>query len=81
MYLAWDSKEEDCQKVIEQYNVKGLNVVHHTLTTKEQNALENYLGIHSWPFYRLIDRNGNLIDVEHHPYETEKVKKILDKLK
>lgn len=80
LYLAWNSKEEECQKVIEQYNVKGPNVVHHVLTAEEQNALESYLGIHSWPFYRIIDRNGNLIDVDIHPESTERIKKILDKL-
>ncbi|MCR4592513.1 MAG: TlpA family protein disulfide reductase [Bacteroidaceae bacterium] len=81
LYLAWNSKEEECQKVIEQYNVKGPNVVHHVLTAEEQNALESYLGIHSWPFYRIIDRNGNVIDVNIHPESTERIKKILDKLK
>ena len=80
LYLAWNSKEEECQKVIEQYNVKGPNVVHHILTAEEQNALESYLGIHSWPFYRIIDRNGNVIDVDIHPESTERIKKILDKL-
>ena len=80
LYLAWNSKEEECQKVIEQYNVKGPNVVHHVLTAEEQNALESYLGIHSWPFYRIIDRNGNVIDVDIHPESTERIKKILDKL-
>ena len=80
LYLAWNSKEEECLKVIEQYNVKGPNVVHHVLTAEEQNALESYLGIHSWPFYRIIDRNGNVIDVDIHPESTERIKKILDKL-
>ena len=80
LYLAWNSKEEECQKVIEQYNVTGPNVVHHILTAEEQNALESYLGIHSWPFYRIIDRNGNVIDVDIHPESTERIKKILDKL-
>lgn len=80
MYLAWNSKEEDCKKVIEQYNITGPNVVHHILTTEEQKALESYLDIHSWPFYRLIDRNSNLIDVELHSDDTEKLKKLLDKL-
>ena len=80
MYLAWNSKEEDCKKVIEQYNITGPNVVHHILTTEEQKALESYLGIHSWPFYRLIDRNSNLIDVELNSDDTEKLKKLLDKL-
>ena len=80
LYLAWNSKEEECLKVIEQYNVKGPNVVHHVLTAEEQNALESYLGIHSWPFYRIIDRNGNVIDVNIHPESTERIKKILDKL-
>ena len=80
LYLAWNSKEEECLKVIEQYNVKGPNVVHHILTAEEQNALESYLGIHSWPFYRIIDRNGNVIDVDIHPESTERIKKILDKL-
>jgi thiol-disulfide isomerase/thioredoxin len=80
LYLAWNSKEEECQKVIEQYNVKGPNVVHHILTAEEQNALESYLGIHSWPFYRIIDRNGNVIDVDIHPESIERIKKILDKL-
>ena len=80
LYLAWNSKEEECLKVIEQYNVKGPNVVHHVLTAEEQNALESYLGIHSWPFYRIIDRNGNLIDVDIDPESTERIKKILDKL-
>lgn len=81
LYLAWESKAESCQKIIEQYNVKGPNVAHHILTVEEQNALQSYLAIHSWPFYRLIDRNSNLIDVEIHPSNVNKLKKLLDKLK
>ena len=81
LYLAWESKAESCQKIIEQYNVKGPNVIHHILTVEEQNALQSYLAIHSWPFYRLIDRNSNLIDVEIHPSNVNKLKKLLDKLK
>ena len=67
LYLANRSSEESWKNVIKEYNVTGDNVVHHNLPTEQQVAIERFLGVNSYPTYKLIDRNGNILDVNADP--------------
>ena len=80
LYLANRSSDEGCNNVIKQYNVSGENVVHYNLPEDQQTAVENFLNVHSWPTYKLFDRNGNLIDLEVDPRNLEKLAQVLEKL-
>ena len=63
LYLANRSDEDSWKNVIKEYNVTGENVVHYNLPGEQQSAVENFLRVSGYPTYRLIDRNGNLLDV------------------
>ena len=81
LYLANGSSDEGCKNVIKQYNVSGENVVHYNLPKDQQTAVENFLNVHSWPTYKLFDRNGNLIDLEVDPRALGKLAQLLEKLR
>ena len=63
LYLANRSDEDSWKNVIKEYNVTGENVVHYNLPNEQQSAVESFLKVNQYPTYRLIDRNGNLLDV------------------
>ena len=67
LYLANRSDEDSWKNVIKEYNVTGDNVVHYNLPGEQQSAVENFLKVNGYPTYRLIDRNGNLLDVNADP--------------
>lgn len=67
LYLANRSDEGAWKNVIKEYDVTGENVVHYNLPGEQQSAVENFLRVSGYPTYRLIDRNGNLLDVNADP--------------
>lgn len=67
LYLANCSDEESWKNIIKEYNVTGENVVHYNLPAEQQSAVENFLRVSGYPTYRLIDRNGNVLDVNADP--------------
>ena len=67
LYLANSSPEENWKNVIKEYNITGDNVVHYNLPSAQQKAVENYLQINGYPTYKLIDQDGNLLDVNADP--------------
>ena len=81
LYLANKSPKELWEKIIKEYNVTGDNVAHYNLPKEQQQAIERYLNIHSWPSYKLFDRNGNLLDLEVDAREIDDLIHLLDKMK
>ncbi len=81
LYLANRSPEQAWKNVINEYNVTGDNVAHYNLPADQQSAVENFLKVHSFPSYRLIDADGNIIDMRVDARDFEATKRILDKLK
>ena len=67
LYLANSSPEENWKSVIKEYNITGDNVVHYNLPSAQQKAVENYLQINGYPTYKLIDQDGNLLNVNADP--------------
>lgn len=64
VYLANNSPMDSWENVIKMYNVSGENVAHYNLPAEQQAAIERYLGVRSFPTYKLFDRNGNLLDLK-----------------
>ena len=62
------------------YNVTGDNVVHYNLPGDQQSAVENFLKVNQYPTYRLIDRNGNLLDVNADPRDFDAFENLLKAL-
>ncbi|MBR3858965.1 MAG: thioredoxin family protein [Bacteroidaceae bacterium] len=77
LYLANRSSEESWKNVIKEYNVTGDNVVHYNLPTEQQTAIERFLGVNSYPTYKLIDRNGNILDVNADPRDLDALENLL----
>lgn len=66
LYLANRSPEESWKNVIKQYQLTGENCVHYNLPANQQAAVERYLSVHSFPTYKLIDKQGNIHDLDWH---------------
>ena len=81
LYLANRSPEDGWKNVIKEYNVTGENVVHYNLPADQQSAVEHFLQVHSWPTYKLIDRDGKVLDVNADPRDLEGLAKLLENLK
>ena len=77
LYLANSSDEESWKNVIKEYNVTGDNVVHYNLPAEQQTAIERFLGVNSYPTYKLIDRDGNILNVNADPRDLNALENLL----
>ena len=64
LYLCNRSSEESWKNVIKEYNLTGDNCVHYNLPEDQQAAIERYVGISGYPTYKLIDKEGNIHDLD-----------------
>lgn len=81
LYLANRSSDESWKNVIKEYKVEGENVVHYNLPAAQQGAIENYIGVNGYPTYKLIDRDGKLLDVNVDPIDLETLAGLLERMK
>lgn len=81
LYLANRSDDESWKNVIKEYDILGDNVVHYNLPTDQQNAVENFLNVQYFPTYRLIDRDGQVLDVNADPRNLEGLARMLEQMK
>ena len=81
LYLANGSPQSSWENVIKEYNISGPNVAHYNLPEEQQSAIEHYLNVHSWPTYKLFDRNGNLLDLKVDARDLERLAGLLEKMK
>ena len=81
LYLANQSPQTSWENVIKEYNVSGPNVAHYNLPVEQQAAIERHLNVHSWPTYKLFDRNGNLLDLNVDPRDLENLAMLLERMK
>ena len=77
LYLANNSSEESWKNVIKEYNVTGDNVVHYNLPAEQQSAIERFLAVTGYPTYKLIDRDGNILDVNADPHDLDALEFLL----
>ena len=63
LYLANRSPEDSWKNVIKEYNLTGPNCVHYNLPADQQDAVERFLKVDSFPTYKLIDKQGNIHDL------------------
>lgn len=80
LYLANNSNDTGWKNVIKEYNVTGDNVAHYNLPASQQRAVEHFLGVHSFPSYRLFDQQGNLLDVNADPLNLNALEGLIKKL-
>ena len=58
----------------------GPDIIHYNLPADQQSAVEHFLGVNSFPTYKLIDRNGNVLDVNADPRDLESLARLLEKM-
>ena len=80
LYLANNSPQDAWENVIKEYNVSGPNVAHYNLPAEQQQAIERHLNVHSWPTYKLFDRNGHLLDLNVDPRDLENLALLLQQM-
>ena len=80
LYLADKSSDKVWKKLIKEYQVEGENVVHYNLPAQQQTAIETFLGVRGFPTYRLIDRDGTILDVNADPTDLEALAGLLERL-
>ena len=80
LYLCNGSSDESWKNVIKEYDVMGDNVVHYNLPREQQSAIENFLKVNAFPTYKLIDRDGNVLDVNADPRDLEGLAQLLEKM-
>lgn len=80
LYLANNSTTEAWENVIKEYNVSGENVAHYNLPAEQQQAIERYLSVSSFPTYKLFDRDGNLLDIEVDARDLNRLENIIRQL-
>ena len=81
LYLANNSSDESWKNVIKMYDITGDNVVHYNLPADQQKAIEQYLHVTFFPTYKLIDREGTILDADADPRNLEKLGRLLEQLK
>ena len=81
LYLANGSPQDAWENIIKEYNVSGPNVAHYNLPDDQQAAIEHHLNVHSFPTYKLFDREGNLLDLKVDARDLEGLASLLERMK
>ena len=81
LYLANKSPQTSWENVIKEYNVSGPNVAHYNLPEEQQAAIERHLNVHSWPTYKLFNRDGELLDLKVSAFDLEGLAGLLEQMK
>ena len=63
LYLANETSDEEWKNVIKAYNLTGDNIVHYNLPAEQQRAIEEFLQVDGFPYYKIFDKEGKLYDI------------------
>lgn len=80
LYLASSTTEDAWKGVIKEYNLTGPDCVHYNLPGNQQTLVEQFLKVEGYPTYRLLNRNGALLDVSCYPGNIPALIETLKKL-
>lgn len=80
LFFANHSNEETLKTVVAEYDVSGEGVTHYNLPEAQQHALEDFLNVSSYPSYRLVDPDGNLVDRHVDARHLQELEEIIKEL-
>ena len=83
LFLCNGSETEAWRSTIAEYKLTGEHFVHYNLPSDQQQAVEQYLGIHKFPTYIIFDKEGQRVTTEAdepRPYHPESVRETMLKL-
>ena len=69
------------ENIIKEYNVTGSNVAHFNLPEEQQSAIERYLKVNSFPTYKLVGPQGNVLDIKVSPFNLQALEEVIKMLK
>ena len=81
VYFANHSPKDSWENIIKEYNVTGPNVAHFNLPDEQQAAIERYLKVNSFPTYKLVDPQGNVLDIKVSPFNLQALEDVIKMLK
>ena len=81
LYFANRSPQKQLENVIKINKVEGENVLHYNLPPEQQNAIEEFLKVNAFPTFRLVDREGNILDVDADPRDLDRLVNIIERVK
>ena len=55
--------------------------MHYNLPKDQQNAIQSFLDVQSFPTYKLIDRDGNILEINADARELERLAGIVEQIK
>lgn len=64
VYLASRSPKDSWENIIKEYNVTGHNIAHFNLPEEQQSAIERFLKVNAFPTYKIVDKQGNILDIK-----------------
>ena len=67
MYLANNSPVEAWKNCIQEYKLTEDNCMHYNLPPNQQAIFERYIKLSSYPAYRLVSPEGNIVDLDIDP--------------
>ena len=62
LYLANGSSDTSWKNVIKENHLTGEQVEHYNLPSEQQDMIEKFLGVRSFPTYLVIDKEGKIIN-------------------
>ena len=80
VYFANSSPKDSWENVIKEYDVTGPNVAHFNLPKEQQSAIERYLKVNSYPTYKLVDPQGNVLDIKVDARNLKELDKVIKML-
>lgn len=81
LYLCSRSSDESWRANIARFGLSGKDCVHYNLPQAQQTAVENALGVSSYPTYRIIDRQGRIMPGNPpRPSNSARLKEMLKKI-
>ena len=80
LYLANRSEDASWRQVIKEYDLTGDNIAHYNLPIDQQTAIEHFLKVTGFPSYRLVDAEGNILDVNADPSDLEGLARLVEQL-
>ncbi|MBQ6191137.1 MAG: redoxin family protein [Bacteroidaceae bacterium] len=84
IFLCNGSETEAWRSTIAEYKLTGKDFVHYNLPADQQQAVQEYLGVHKYPTYIIFDKDGQRVTTEAdepRPYQPEAVRETMLKLK
>ena len=80
VYFANHSPKDSWENIIKEYNVTGPNVAHFNLPQEQQAAIERYLKVNSFPTYKLVAPQGNVLDIKVSPFNLQALEEVIKML-